>query len=386
MTSHVELGYLDEDYLVFPYLGGRREAGLAAQLTKMQQNSVAVQLHAYSVATAAVGVQMRVSNLGHLQCEDMGYLDEDYLSGPYLAACLIVGLGVELSILNRRGLAVQLTVRNYNDVLMRVLYDIPSRGDDGLSWTASSTMPSGTNSFIVNNINDDIEEHTWRSATGVVTGIQLNCNTGNRIAIDTFFMRNHNLTTGAVVELLESDDPTFTTGVVSTLFLITVDKEFLYIASTPPISGYLNQRLDIDDPTNPDGYIEIGVLGFGEAEIFEEPVFALPVEYENVEYVDTVQTAAYTNIMNLRAARKQLRLQINNVVYGSQDWQRWQRIFDYVGKTLKALWIPIPETPYRFTTFSKLKQLPRYSHNSIGRVGGVTADYVKFTVETDEAL
>jgi hypothetical protein len=226
-------------------------------------------------------------------------------------------------------------------------------------------MTSTTNSFDVNNVNNDVEERVWRSASTVVTGIQLNCDAGvgEIIEMDTFFMRNHNLTTGATITFLESNDPTFTVVGATTTFTIEEVQEFYYIADDAPLTGYRYGRLNIDDPTNPAGYIQIGVMGYGPAEIMSMTCFALPVEFEPKEYADTVATAAYTNKMNVRAVRDTLRLNFNNVVYDSLDWQTFQRILLCAGTTQKALWIPIPETPYRFTVWSKLIRLPRYRHN-----------------------
>ena len=94
-------------------------------------------------------------------------------------------------------------------------------------------------------------------------------------------------------------------------------------------------------------------------------------------------TEAFTNIMNFRAKRRELGLTFRNMHYDSQDWKRIQRIFDCVGTTQKALWIPTPQQPYRYGTWAKLRKLPKYINNDIG-----TGDksYINFRIQTDEAL
>lgn len=384
MTTNVEIGYLEADYMEDDYLLGLINAGVGVELLTLGANGVGVELFAFGLQAEALGVQMITSTLGHVHCDpnEVGYLELPYLEDPYLVDYMCVGVGVELEVATRKGIGVELNVKNYNDLRLRVMCEIPSRGD-GTSWTANSTLASTTSSFDVNNVNDDLIENVWRS-NNIITGIQLNCDAGagNSIFVDTIFFLNHNLTSSAAVQMLGSDDPTFTVIGQTLDLTITEDDEFIYIAEEFPLAGFRYWRINIDDNTNSNAFLQFGVIGFGESEVFETDCFILPVEHEETDYVDVMKTEAFTNIMNERARRNAVKLVFKNIVYDSQDHQRFVRIFDFAGVTLKCLWVPTPQFPYRYMTFAKMKKLPRFRDNVISKTG----DYVSFTVETDEAL
>lgn len=384
--GEIELGYLEDPYLEGGYLLGDVYSGLPVELDVFQTGVLGIELFALSLDNDATGIQLIVSEtLGYVHCEGKGYLEEDYLENPYLADHLCVGLGVELDVTVRRGLGIELLVRNYNDKLCRVMCDIESRGDSTTNWTSTSTMTSTTDSFNINNVDNDLEESVWRSATGVVTGVVLNndAGAGNTVTVDTIFMRAHNFTSSAAISLQLSDDPTFTVIGQTIPIVITDSEEFYYIAADAPLSGYRYSRTTIDDPTNSNGFLQIGVYGYGQSEVFEEKCFVLPIESEDTEYADVIRTEAYTNKMNFRARRRKLRMNFKNIVYDSQDWKRLQRIIDCAGITQKALWIPTPQQPYRYASWAKLKKLPRYRNNDIG---SGNQSYIDFTLETDEVL
>ena len=383
--GEVILGYLEDPYLEGGYLLGDVNSGLPVQLDVFQTGIMSVELFAFSETQGAAGIQLIVSEtLGYTQCEGEGYLEQPYLEGPYLANHLCVGLGIELDVIIRRGLGIELLVRNYNDKLCRVMCDIESRGDSLTNWTASSTLTSATDSFNINNVDNDLEERVWRS-NNVLTGIILDndAGAGNTVTVDTIFMRAHNFTTSASINLLLSDDPTFTVIGQTIPISITDSEEFYYIAEDAPLSGYRYSRTTIEDPTNSNSYLQIGVYGYGQSEVFEDKCFVLPIESEDTEYADVIRTEAYTNKMNFRARRRKLRMNFKNFVYDSQDWKRLQRIIDCAGITQKALWIPTPQQPYRYASWAKLTKLPRYRNNDIG---SGNQSYIDFSLETDEVL
>lgn len=385
MATNVEFGYLEEAYMTFPYMAGTVHTGTGVELEAFGAKGMAVELFAFTEETGAMGVQLiATSTLGYVLCEDKGYLEQPYLTEPYLSRYYCVGLGVELDVRVRRGLGIELNVLNYNDVRLRVMCDIESRGN-GTNWTSNSTMASTTDAFNINNVNNDLEESVWRSASTVITGIQLDndAGAGNSLFVDTIFIRNHNFTTSANIQLLLSNDPTFTIVGQTIDIDITDADEFYYIAADAPLSGFRYSRWNIDDPTNTNGYLQMGVVGYGGSEVFEDDCFSLPIEHEDTEYADVMRTEAYTNIMNIRARRRKLKMNFRNINYDSFDWRRFQRIFDCAGIVQKALWIPVPQQPYRYAAWAKLKKLPRYRNNDIG-----TGDrsYVDFSLEVDEVL
>lgn len=388
--------YLENEYLEYPYLTGQTIAGLGVEvkgedlasqslgveLEGKKGKGIGVELFGFTEADPiGYGVQLQESNIGHTQCEDgQGYLEEAYLQDqPYLVGYICAGLSVQLEVQTTTGLGVQLNVIQYNTNRLRVLCDIDSRGD-GNNWTANSTLPSSTDSFNVNNLNTDIVEQEYRS-NNVVTGIALTCDggIGTNIFLDTFIMKSHNLTTSAVVTLIGDDDPAFGSPGFNETFAMTTD-DFVYIAPDAPITGFRYWRLNIDDPTNPDGIIKIGVVAFGASEVLNNNCFRDVVIKSPKDHKDTLFTEGFTNVMNERSLTKALKLDFSNILYDSLDWNTLQRIFNSSKTTLKCFWIPMPQYPTRFLMFAKMKEMPRETHNQKGE------DFVNLTVNLDESL
>lgn len=389
------LDYLEGPYLDFFYLTGQTYSSLGVEVKgeDLGSNSLGVQLAGKDAEGTGVelfgfteapnlgfGVQLQESNIGHSNCNvGRGYLEKDYLEDPYLAGYICAGLSVQLEVQTLKGLGVQLNVVQYNTNRLRVLCNIDSRGD-GNNWTANSTLPSSTDSFDVNNLNTDIVEQEYRS-NNIVTGVALTCDggVGTNIFLDTFVMKSHNLTTSAAVTLIGDNDPAFGSPGFNETFAITED-DFVYIAPDAPTVGYRYWRLNIDDPTNPSGIIKIGVIAFGASDVLNDNCFKDVVLKSPKDHVDTVFTEGFTNVMNERTVTNALKLDFTNIIFDSSDWNTLQRIFKYAKTTLKCFWIPMPQYPTRFLMFSKLKELPKETHNQKGE------DYVSLTVNLDESL
>lgn len=378
---NTEYGYLEQDYLEDNYLSGVVTAGLGVEFLGKTFRTTGVQFFGSSVSEQGLGIQYKTTNLGVVQCPaGDGYLENNYLEGPYLAGYICTGVGIEFSVLVLSGTAVQLTVVNYNTNRIRVLCDVESRGTVDDNWTSNSTLASSTDSFNINNVNTDIVEQVWRS-NNQKTGIILECDAGvgRNIFLDTFVMLNHNLTTSASVNLIGDDDPAFGSPGVNIPLVITEDR-FVYIAPDFPLSGFRYWRISIDDNTNPNAYLQIGVIGFGSSEIMNQNCYRDAITQKYVDHKDSVFTEGFTNVMNERSVTGGLTLQFSNLIYDSQDWNTLQSIFDYAKTTLKCFWIPDPQIPLRFLKFSKLKEIPVERHNYKGE------DYVGFTVNLDESL
>lgn len=272
----------------------------------------------------------------------------------------------------------QCRIQIYNTDNLRVLYDFPSRGSDGLSWTASSTMAGD---FNVNNLNTDFVEQVWRSASGVKS-VNLTSDTDlpQGVFLDTLAILNHNLTTSAVVTLIGSDNPGFSpVGITIPLTMERLNS--YYIAPELPLNGYRYWRLNIDDPTNPNDYLEIGVIVFGEAIIFQGECFVDEVRYGRTNFKDSVKTEGNTNVMNNRGTKKRVGLSFQKIKFGGGNYRNLQTIYDEALTILKALWIPTPQYPSRFATFAKLVEIPEETHNDKGE----DSNYVDFDINLDEA-
>lgn len=394
---NTEIGYLELTYLEENYLAGYgisslgvqlfgetgNQAAVGTELIGFKSQGLGVELFAKTDSSQALGVQLIESNIGHRSCEeDQGYLDQNYLETRYLIGYMCAGLSVELDVQVLTSLGVELNVINYNTNRLRILCDIESRGDDSSNWTANSTLASSTDSFNINNVNTDIVEQVWRS-NNLKVGLLLDCDAGvgTNIFMNTFVMVNHNLTTSAIVTLLGDDDPAFGSPGTTISFNMT-ENRFVYIAPDSPLSGFRYWRLTIDDNTNPNAYLQIGVIGFGAAEILNQNCYTDLIMQKSIDHKDTVFTEGFTNVMNERSLTEALTLNFRHIIYDSQDWNTLQRVFFSAKTTLKCFWIPDPQIPLRFLKFSKLKEIPPERHN----YKGIDADYVDLNVNLDESL
>lgn len=361
--------------------------------------------------------------IAHWLCSDQGYLQEAYLTDPYLAPgmCAQMGMevlrvvknepkavgmevmrlvraqraiamevqlrivdatkavGMEVDRVHVTSLAMQVRRVLYNTKLLRIMCDFPSRGVNGVNWTASST---DTGDFSPNNLNTDIVEQRWQSGTGV-TSATLTCDTQipQGTAIDTFAMLEHNLTSSAVITVEGSDDPGFS----------PVEQSFnpdpgrinsYYIAPLFPTIQSRYWRVIISDPTNPDGQLKIGTIVFGTATIFSGECFVDTVRRKRLHFADKVPTEGFTNVSNNRALKRSIGLEFRFIEYAGGNWNALDQIFDAVRTSLKCLWIPDPQDPPRFAVFAKLTTIPDELHRNLGEEASDTLD---FLIDLDES-
>lgn len=333
----------------------------------------------------AKGLNFRQSNaLAHLECFGAGYLnDEPYLSVyPYLQSFFCVPMGVQFTSVKEDSRAFQFRSALYNTTNLRILVDFPSRGTTGANWTSTTTQSSTTNSFTVNNVNTDIVEQYWRSATGVLSAT-LTCDTelAQGVYLDTLAILNHNLSGSATVILQGSTDPSFATIPVN-IELNYEANNMYYIAPTLPLLPYRYWRLNISDAGSADNFLRIGTIVFGSAVIFSQESFVDQVQFGQKQFVDKVYTEGFTNVSNDRGKKKYLNLEFRNLSYGRVNFQNMREVFEYAGTTLKCLYIPTPQQASRFAVFAKMNEIPAETHN----YKGADADYVDFSIAVDEAL
>jgi hypothetical protein len=333
----------------------------------------------------AKALQFKASKvLPHYECPGLGYLnDAPYLTQyQYLAPFYCVPWGIQFTAVKEEARAFQFRSALYNTTNLRILVDFPSRGTTGTNWTATSTQTSSTNSFSVNNLNTDIVEQYWRSATGVLSAT-ISCDTElpQGVYLDTLAILNHNLSGSATIILEGSNDSSFATIPVN----ITLEYEannMYYIAPTLPLNPYRYWRLNISDPGSADNFIRIGTIVFGAAVIFTNECFVDRVRFGQKQFIDKVYTEGFTNVSNDRGKKKYLGLEFRNLAYRKANFQSMREIFDYAGVTLKCLYIPVPQQASRFAVFGKLSDIPAEEHN----YKGADADYVDFSIDVDESL
>lgn len=277
-------------------------------------------------------------------------------------------------------LACQITQVLYNTTQLRILCDFASRGTSGLNWTANTTA---TGDFSANNLNTDIVEQVWRSATSVLTGIQLVVDTEvvQGVFVDTMAILNHNMTTSASITWQGSNDPGFAT-IGFTESLASTATNIYYIAPTLPTESFRYWRFLVDDLTNPGDYIQWGTVVFGSAAIFQGECFVDRVLRSRKHFADKIPTEGYTNTSNDRALKYGVSLEFRNLKYLKGNYNRLVNVFETARTSLKCLWIPTPQYPSRFATFGKLVDIPVEEHN----VKGALLDFVNFEITVDESL
>lgn len=359
---------LHDKYLVEPYLSQSYLASLMCANLGMQANAIIE-------TTDAQGMQ---ANL----------IIEDRLVPIGMQAAITIdalnALGFQADSVAVLQLGMQATIVIYNDNRLRVMCDFPSRGLTTTNWTASSTEPGD---YDINNLDTDIPEQIWRSATGVVTSINITCDTGipQGVAVDTIFIDNHNFTSSASIVVQASNDAGFGTIGFTTTMEVTEDRMF-YIKPTAALEQYRYWRFNINDTTNPDGFISIGIIAFGSAIIFQDNCFTDQIRYEVRDFADTVPTEGFTNVANSRALRNILGLEFRLIDSNQRSFELLDDIFRDARTILKCLWIPTPsstnqELTKKFAAFGKLTRLPVRTHNN----KGPDLDYATFTIEVDES-
>ena len=278
-----------------------------------------------------------------------------------------------------KNLNVQFRAVIYNTTQLRFLYEFPSRGLDGQSWTASSTATSSSDAFDVNNLNNDIVEKAWRSALGGAQTLTCDTQDTGGVFLDTLAILEHNITRGGNVQLQGSNDNFITTPFVTQLTV--EDKNMYYISEDLPLQSYRYWRIEINDVANPDGYIQIGSIVFGSSIVFSsEENITEDVDFGITQYADNIFTEGFTNVSNDRGQKKQLGLQFKNLEAQNRNFIELRRMFEAVGNIQKVLFIPTPQDASEFAVFAKMKQIPKERHKQMGK------HYVSLNIDADESL
>jgi hypothetical protein len=280
---------------------------------------------------------------------------------------------------------------SYNLSQLRILWEIASDGSTSANnYTASSYAGTGYEAV---NLRSDFIERAWRSSACTAEWFQFDAGLGHIIGIDTAGILGHNLTNNAVITVYGYGDA-FSNAPVSDAdwyaltpeFTMTVQPNYeniYYIASVSAANQYRHWRVLIQDPTKPDGYISIGRFAAGEAMVFDtRENMTMDVDYSQINYKDELKLNGFSSISNNRALRSRLRLGFDNLDMESNDnYAQLQRMLTYCRDTLKALVIPDPRRPYRYSVYSKLSQMPQEKHRYIDDA----TSYATFDLEWDEA-
>lgn len=387
-------------------------------------NSTAVEVSRIIFTDDPIAMEIRRDKtFPHWLCDELGYLNQSYLTTSYLArgycvqgpmqvertinyyepvgmeilrsvnnqkpvgmeverviADFLKSTAMEVDMLRSTFMAMQVRVVLYNITQLRVMCDFPSRGTSGTNWSATSTEAGD---FSVNNLNTDIVEQVWRSTLGT-TSVTLTSDTQvvQGVGVDTVAILNHNLTTSANITVEASNSPIFS-PVGDTFNITATDENAYYIAPTYPTEQFRYWRFIITDPTNPDGFLQIGTIVFGSTIIMQGECFVDEVERSLKHFSDKVPTEGFTNVSNDRALKTAVTLTFRNLIYSRGNYKNLRNVFKFARTSLKCLWIPDPRQVDRFTVFAKLVTIPTERHKNMGPDA---ADTVGFTLDLDESL
>lgn len=329
---------------------------------------------------------------------EIGYGDDGYGDDPYAVPIVFANMGLQFSAFEATATGLQFKAVIYNTNLLRIMCEFLSRGQVGtggnnawgfakglgLNWISNSTEPGD---FDVNNLNTDIVEQGWRSATGTKTGIILRCDTEieQGVFADTFTIQNHNLTSSAVVNLEASTDPSFGTVGLTVPLQITDDNVY-WMPPDLPNTGYRYWRLTVSDASNPDNFIFFGTCAFGVSEIFIDEQNTDSIDYGFKDYADKVETEGFTNASISRSQKKQLHLDFRLIDRQSNNFSILRTLTTRYRTTHKCLWIPTPddvdmEVTAEFAVFAKLVGIQKERHN----YKGPRNQYVDMSFDLDEA-
>jgi len=362
------MSYLTYSYLTYPYLADF-EAENGEQSLQLQSEHLGIE--AFQMSQLSIGTEGLQMQHQHTGVEAFIIISEN--------------LGIEAVTLLAEQVGVEALQKIYNTTNIRVLCQFQSRGLVDNNWTVVQGGQAAGD-FSVNNINTDIPEEVYRAANQFVT---LDCDVGKPqgVSPDTFVMWNHNLSSGAVLTVVASNDPSFATALYSFNFEWTKDN--LY-AVTPlelfpyPLARYY--RFSIVDVDNADGYVEIGNILFGNAVIFQRDCITSDVGLRYTEFKDEIPTEGYTNITNQRTLKKAVTVEFKNLNYASNNYTNLvNNVFLDARTSLRCVWIPYMADPARFGVFGKLTDLPQEEHNVMGDANE-DLDFVSFTVDIDESL
>jgi hypothetical protein len=417
-------------------VGNIVEIGSQVELKIADDKSLGSQVDRfYSGAESSLASEVRREKyISHWMCDELGYLSQNYLENRYLIAgfCAHIGtqiqrvikdhkkelasevelviadnkiigseverviddyvyLGSQIQMIHALSLGSQVRFVLYNTTKIRILCDYPSRGTagagnnawgnakgTGLNWLASSTMAGD---FDSSNLNTDIVEQVWRSNSVLTATLACDTELNQGTAPDTFAILNHNFTTSAVVLFEGSNDSTFASvGLTIPIYPDAINA--YYIAPTLPTNQYRYWRLNISDPTNSYGYLQVGTIIFGSAIIFQGEDIVDSIRRRSRHFSDKVETEGFSNVSNDRALKRAITLGFNSLDYNKGNFANLSSVFETARTSLKCLWIPDPQDPKRFAVFGKLVEIPEEEHRNYGDA----ANLVSLTVEVDESL
>lgn len=326
---------------------------------------------------------MTVINLGYYSVSPYGLF-------PYTEPLALDFLGLETYMLGKieKYLGLECIQASYNNGLLRIMWEIASDGIASNNYTGS-TAASVDKGVI--NLKSDITEQYYQTISASNQYFTFDIGLNLTTLIDTFALISTNLTNSAVItikgsgsgsEAAPSDWAPIPVMLTIKPSIDPLEENVIYIATTQPILAYRHFRVDIHDPTNPDGFLRIGRCIAGTSFYFVTENCLDTISYKKENYKDEFKINGFTSIANNRSLKKGMTItfkDLDTVAY--VNYQRLMNYANYCRDTLKALVIIDPRSPYKFSVFAKLKSMPDESHNYISD----SCSYASLTLSYDEA-
>jgi hypothetical protein len=301
-----------------------------------------------------------------------------------------------------------MTYLAYNLSQLRILWEIAS---DGLIYeNIINSSSAAYGDFGVYNLKSDIVEQVWRTTNTANGYFQIDCGENNggptkSVIFDTIAFLNHNFTPAAKINIWgwgasNQSAPTVSalksngTKIVTDLKPVddVNEKNVIWVSPTEVSgTGFRHYLIQIEDPNNADGYLQLGRFVAGAATIFTtEENFTADFTFQEVSYKDEVKINGFTSISSARSLKKKMTVEFKNLngaphkedgTKRVSNYSNFKKYARYCRDTLKALIIPDARAPYLFSLYAKMSETPVEKCNFLDE----NALYVNMDVEWDEA-
>lgn len=219
----------------------------------------------------------------------------------------------------------------------RILYNAAS---DASGATITSSSPVGSSNTDDNAVDNRVGK-VWR--TDLATTEWIKWDLGSAQDIDCVAILNHNLTASATITFELNSADSWTPPGFSESPTIATDSDGNVITRIGHMlasqQSYRWVRLTIDDPTNPDGYIQIGRVMFG---AYYETTRDMSDDFR-VEVIDPSEGDDKPGEVPIRSELARFRrIRTSFEIVGQTESDKWEAIFDTIGMRKPAViwWTP----------------------------------------------
>lgn len=318
------------------------------------------------------------------------WLTSDWLTTNWLSYYNICNVPTQITMI-ANGISTtgfQMRWVTYNTTNLRVLWEIGSDGITTSNYTASSNASTDK---AVQNVTSDILEKYWESTSNFEEWVQFDVGTNRAISVDTLGILNHNFTTSVSLVLkaygTSTDPAPVSWESIAPYATISAgsnpnDNRILWVSPSLPLSTYRHWRLEISDPTNPSPYLRIGRIVAGQSLILNGENLIDNLRYGKTNFKEEIPLNGFSSVFNNRTLKRKLDITFNNLniqAYANHDLLN--TYMDYARDVFKSLVIVDPQSPYKYSVYAKLTQMPSEDINYVDS----TNEYSSYSLSFDEA-